>query len=116
MGEIVYIQTDILRIKEKRVSDSNVYVLTATPARGGSNADENKLYWNSDGYAIQRSAWTPKLSDCETFAEEEKAIELKEKLQKMIDETENAKRLIVKDVVVEVLDRKQLMIAKMKGL
>ena len=97
------------------MSDSNIYVLTATPARDGSNADEVKLYWNSDGYAIQRSAWTPKLSDCETFAEEEKAIELQEKLQKMIDETENKKRLIVKDVVVEALDRKQLMIAKMRG-
>ena len=98
------------------MSDSNCYVLTATPARDGSNADEIKLYWNADGYAVQRSAWTPKLSDCETFAEEEKAIELQEKLQKMIDETENKKRLIVKDVVVETLDRKQLMIAKMKGL
>jgi hypothetical protein len=98
------------------MSDSNCYVLTATPARDGSNAEETKLYWNADGYAIQRSAWTPKLSDCETFAEEEKAIELKEKLQKMIDETENKKRLIVKNVVVETLDRKQLMIAKMKGL
>jgi len=94
----------------------NVYVLTATPARGGSNAEEMKLYWNSDGYAVQRSAWTPKLSDCLTFAKEAEAIELKEKLQKMIDDTEDEKRLIVKDVIVEVLDRKQLMIAKMKGL
>lgn len=95
------------------MSDSNIYIVTSTPASEKAEAD--KLYWNSDGYAVQRSAWTPKLSDCETFAEEEKAIELKEKLQKMIDETENTKRLIVKDVVVEVLDRKQLMIAKMKG-
>lgn len=98
------------------MSDSNIYVLTATPARGGDNAEEMKLYWNSDGYAVQRSAWTPKLSDCLTFAEEEKAIELKEKLQKMIDDTEDEKRLIVKDVMVEVFDRKQLMVAKMKGL
>jgi hypothetical protein len=97
------------------MSNSNCYVLTATPARDGSNAEEIKLYWNSDGYAIQRSAWTPKLSDCETFAEEEKANELREKLQKMIDDTEDKKRLIVKDVVVETLDRKQLMIAKMRG-
>ena len=97
------------------MSNSNVYVLTATPATDGSNAEEVKLYWNSDGYAVQRSAWTPKLSDCLTFAEEEEAIELKEKLQKMIDETENKKRLIVTDVVVESLDRKQLMIAKMRG-
>lgn len=111
----VYIQKDILIEKERKVSDSNIYVLTATPARDGYNADVDKLYWNSDGYAIQRSAWTPKLSDCESFADEEKAIELKEKLQKMIDETKDVKRLIVKDVVVETLDRKQLMIAKMRG-
>ncbi len=97
------------------MSDSKVYVISAIPARDGYNADEGKLYWNADGYAVQRCAWTPKLSNCESFAEEEKAIELKEKLQKMIDETEDERRLIVKDVVVEVLDRKALMIAKMKG-
>jgi hypothetical protein len=98
------------------MSDSNCYVLTATPARDGYNADEAKLYWNSDGYAVQRSAWTPILSHCLTFSDKEKAIELQEKLQKMIDETENKKRLIVKDVVVETIDRKQLMIAKMRGV
>lgn len=98
------------------MSDSKVYVITATPARDGYNADEVKLYWNADGYAVQRSAWTPKLSNCESFSEEEKAIELKEKLQKMIDEVEDKKYLIVKDVKVEVLDRKALMIAKMKGI
>lgn len=97
------------------MSDLKVYVVTATPAHDGYNADEVKLYWNADGYAVQRSAWTPKLSNCESFSEEEKAIELKEKLQKMIDETEDEKRLIVKDVIVEVLDRKTLMVAKMKG-
>ena len=95
------------------MSNSSVYIVTATPASEKAEAD--KLYWNSDGYTVRGTTWTPLLCEVEAFAEETDAIELKEKLQKMIDETENKKRLIVKDVTIEVLDRKKLLIAKMKG-
>lgn len=98
------------------MSDSDKYIITAQYV----NEDDNDtLYWNSQQIAVTYNGWTKKLSEVESYVEEEKANEVLEKLnghlQKAIEDG-HEKRINVKDFKVVAISRKELLIARMKGV
>ena len=95
------------------MKDTNIYVVTAN-----SMKDEEILYWNTQQLAVSWSGWTLKLSESESYNEEEKAQETIEMLNKHVQkaiEDGYEKRLNVENFKVLAIPRKEMMIARMRG-
>ena len=87
-----------------------VYVITAKPMN--EKMQDQTLYWNVDRYSTHGNGWAPKLSECRSYKDEEKAIEVRDAL---IERLEKAKYPSEKDIKIITVDRKEMMMAKMKG-
>lgn len=88
-----------------------VFVITAKPMN--EKMQDQTLYWNVDRYATHGNGWAPKLSECRTYKDEEKAISVRDGL---LERLEKAKYPSEKDIKIITVGRKEMMMAKMKGL
>lgn len=88
-----------------------VYVITATPMN--EKMQDQTLYWNVDRFATHGNGWADKLSESRSYKEEEKAISVRDGLLEML---EKAKYPSVKDIKIETINKKEMLVARMKGL
>jgi hypothetical protein len=88
-----------------------VYVITAKPMN--EEMQDQTLYWNVDRYSTHGNGWAPKLSECRSYKDEEKAMEVRDAL---IERLEKTKYPSEKDINIITVSRKEMMMAKMKGL
>jgi len=88
-----------------------VYVITAKPVN--EKMADQTLYWNVDRYSTHGNGWAPKLSECRSYKDEEKAIGVRDAL---LERLEKAKYPSEKDIKIITVTRKEMLVAKMKGL
>jgi len=88
-----------------------VYVITAKPMN--ETMQDQTLYWNVDRFATHGNGWADKLSECRSYKEEEKAISVRDGLLEML---EKAKYPSVKDIKLITVNKKEMLVARMKGL
>jgi hypothetical protein len=74
---------------------------------------DQTLYWNVDRFATHGNGWADKLSECRSYKEEEKAISVRDGLLEML---EKAKYPSVKDIKLVTVNKKEMLVARMKGL
>jgi len=95
---------------------SEVFVITATP-KENANTDAEKLYWNYVQIQVTRNGWIDKLCEAQIFTSEEDTQKTMDYLQKaLVDISEEQQdRVMIENIKVEALPKKQVALAKLKG-
>lgn len=89
-----------------------VYVICATPMNEAMQDDT--LYWNVDRFSTHGNGWAPKLSECRSYKDEEKAIGVRDALLEKLEKAGD--RASIKDIRIETINKKEMLVARMKGL
>lgn len=89
-----------------------VYVITATPMN--EKMQDQTLYWNVDRFATHGNGWADKLSECRSYKDEEKAIGVRDGLLERLEKA--GERAAIKDIKLITVNKKEMLIARMKGL
>lgn len=89
-----------------------VYVITAKPMN--ENMQDQTLYWNVDRFATHGNGWADKLSECRSYKDEEEAIGVRDALLERLEKAGD--RASIKDIKLTTVERKQMLVARMKGL
>jgi len=96
---------------------SEVFVITAK-AKENADTDADVLYWNAAQVQITRSGWTDKLCEAQIYKNTEDADKWYEYLVKAVEDVseEQKKRVMIENVELKVLPKKQVVMAKLKGI
>ena len=89
-----------------------VYVIAATPMN--ESMQDQTLYWNVDRYSTHGNGWADKLSESRSYKDEEKAIGVRDALLEQLEKAGD--RASIKDIRLITVDRKEMLVARMKGL
>lgn len=89
-----------------------VYVICATPMNEAMQDDT--LYWNVDRFATHGNGWANKLSECRSYKDEEEAIGVRDALLERLEKA--GERSAIRDIKLITVGRKEMLIARMKGL
>lgn len=100
------------------MSDEKVVQVISSKPKENANTDAERLYWNLSQIRVTRSGWVEKLCEAQIFTDEEDLNKTFEYLTKsLVDISEkNQKRVMIEDIKIETLPKKQVVMAKLKGI